>query len=401
MKIVIIGPCAQPHGGITRLIDNNTRWWKEWGIISYLVPLKIPEQVEAPAGVEFIDYRKYLHNNKMFSKTEQSKALRASKMSCILKVLKKAISIHSKYSYHFLKYNVALYNIINKIKPDIIYTHQIFEGLSGILQSELNGIPCVATTYGHTWLTTKFDRRYRKLQEEVIAKANLIVSTSKHCRKGALSLGANPDKAKVVCAGTDTERFNPDIDGHPFRQRLGIKDDEIVISLLGLALKRKIDTFVKALPLLKQIGNIRVLIGGIGKDFDYLKSIVKDIPFVQALGFIPEKDLPEFFNATDIFVMCPETLMECMGQNLKEAMACGTAVIGANIGGIPEAITDKQSGLLFEPNNPGDMVEKIKILIKNAEMRKRLGKEARKVVVERFDVKKCAEEALNILKEML
>jgi N,N'-diacetylbacillosaminyl-diphospho-undecaprenol alpha-1,3-N-acetylgalactosaminyltransferase len=86
---------------------------------------------------------------------------------------------------------------------------------------------------------------------------------------------------------------------------------------------------------------------------------------------------------------------------MKEAMACGVPVVGANIGGIPEAIVDKETGLLFEANDPKDMVEKIKILVKDARLRKKLGEDSRKVAIQKFDFKNCAKSAFDILKKLI
>ena len=62
-------------------------------------------------------------------------------------------------------------------------------------------------------------------------------------------------------------------------------------------------------------------------------------------------------------------------------MAQGKAIVTTRIGQIAELITDGESGLFFDPNNPGDLVEKVKSLLYAPEYRNRMGERARQVIL--------------------
>lgn len=389
MKIGIIGPCPPPHGGVTRVIENNAHFWKEEGIECYLIPMGLPKNPTPSPDLELVDYRKYTSlNNKFFT------------------IMKEALRFPGLYSYTFFRYNTALYNIIKKFDIDILYAHHTFHGgLSAVLQSKLLNIPAVVVSYGQTWMVTESDKKHYKMQKFVLENTNRVISTSEHCRQGAIKIGADPLKADVVYAGIDIEKLNPNVDGTEFIKKHEIGNDEIVVSLLGLVLKRKIDTFIKSLVHLnlKPEKDVKVLIGGVGEDYSYLESMVQkyDLQFVKRLGFVPDAELPQFYAATDIFVVAQNTLIECMGQSMKEAMACGVPVVGSNIGGVPEAIVDGETGLLFEPDNPEDLAEKIKILIDDEVLRERIGMNARETSVEKFDARKSAKKTLKIFEGLI
>jgi glycosyltransferase involved in cell wall biosynthesis len=73
---------------------------------------------------------------------------------------------------------------------------------------------------------------------------------------------------------------------------------------------------------------------------------------------------------------------------LAEAMACGLPVISTNISGIPELITDRVDGLLIPQKNVGALAEAIAKLLRDADLRQRLGKAAREKICRVFDAKK-------------
>lgn len=389
MRIGILGPCPPPYGGVTRVIENNARFWKEKNVESYLLPSKIPKNPKPPPGVELVDWRKYLSLNNKF-----------------LRIVKESARFLGRRTFPFIRYNLALHNIIREFGIDLLYSHHAssLRGWSSVFQSKLLGIPTVLVSYGETWMETRSHRKLYYLQRFVLQNADLVISTSEHCRRGAVNIGADPLKTRVVYAGIDVNKFSPAVDGGFFRRRHGICEDKIVISTLGLALRRKMTTFVECLPFLRKYEKrINVLIGGVGKDYEYFKALLQksNFSFVKLLGFIPDDELPSFYNATDIFVVSPRTKIECMGQTMKEAMACGVPVVGADIGGVPEAIVNGETGLLFSPGNARDLAVKIEMLIGDEDLRKRLGDKAREVACEKFDARMSAEKTLKIFKELL
>ena len=85
-----------------------------------------------------------------------------------------------------------------------------------------------------------------------------------------------------------------------------------------------------------------------------------------------------YLHAMDIFVM--PSLTETSSLSTLEAMQCGIPVIATPVGHIKEYVESGYNGFLFPRQNPGILMEKIKTLVDNPALRKKLGNNAHKLV---------------------
>ena len=391
IRLGIIGPCPPPYGGVTRLIENHLQNWKSDDIESFLIPIRLHKNPTPPQGTTFINYMDY----------SGSIPLQIHKFIPYFSIF--PLSRPDAF-IQFYKYNCVLAKVIQDYKIQLLYAHHTdITGLSAILQSRIHGIPSVVVSYGQTWLVTKTDRRFRRMAEFVLKNASWVISTSEHCKRGGLQLGADPGRYSVVYAGIDLEKFRPDLDGASYRQKKGIPLQSVVVSILGLALRQKIDVFLDAVRLLGERHDVCFLIGGIGDDYEYLQNQVQTMgrENIRLMGFVPEEDLPSFYAATDILVASPHTMTECMGQSIKEAMSCSRPAVVADIGGGPEVISHMQNGLLFRPGAPADLKDALETLIRDSSLRKKMGENAARTASGKFDAAKSAEETLKIFRDLL
>lgn len=388
LKVGIVGPCPPPHGGVTRVLENHLRFWEEYPIQTWLMPgLKTDKSgvypqtvlIEQPAKVGKVEFLK-----------------------AVFRVgIRFGLCSWDSFK-NIIRYDIGVNRAIAEQKFDIIYSHHTGNtGLIAVTEARRAGIPVIATAYGETWLAESGSRLWKRAIRYTVRNADWVVTTSDHCRNGAISQGAKAECISVIYAGIDLERFCPGLDGYSFRQSVKVPENAIVISILGLALKRKLDTFLDALQSLVVDSDLYILIGGTGHDKEYLQDRVRKIPGgrVKVLGFVPEQDLPIFYAATDILVVAPKTIVECMGQSMKEAMACGRAVVGARLGGVPEALEAGNCGLMFEPDNTEDLIRTLKILINNADLRATLGSNGRLEAERRFDARISAKKMYELLQE--
>jgi glycosyltransferase involved in cell wall biosynthesis len=237
----------------------------------------------------------------------------------------------------------------------------------------------------------------------VAQEATHLIATSEHCLNGALALGRSGSAADVVYAGIDLERFNPSVEGSEWRQERGIPSEAVIVSVLGMVLRNKLDTFLDAVGQIDSKAPVICLIGGAGGDEEHVRARAADFEDtrVEMLGFVPEEELPQFYAATDILVASPRTLLECMGQSMKEAMACGTAVVGARLGGIPEAVECGVTGLLYEAENASDLAQAISQLASDKDARDRMGAAGRISAETHFDSATSAEQTLSIFRRVV
>lgn len=130
---------------------------------------------------------------------------------------------------------------------------------------------------------------------------------------------------------------------------------------------------------------IKYNIGGTGTYLPKLKELVQELnlsEIVKFYGFIKDEDLPLFYNANDLFILCTReeensTQVEGFGLVFLEAQACGIPVIGAKTGGIPDAIEDGNGGWLIEQDNRTELSNLLINLIDNPSTIKEEGNKAR------------------------
>lgn len=120
---------------------------------------------------------------------------------------------------------------------------------------------------------------------------------------------------------------------------------------------------------------IRWNIAGTGSYLEALKSLVQEIgidPLVHFHGFVSDQELPGFYSANDVFILCTReqadsTSVEGFGLVFLEAQACGTPAIGARTGGIPDAVIPGEGGWLINQDNTEELSALLQSLIDQPE----------------------------------
>lgn len=148
------------------------------------------------------------------------------------------------------------------------------------------------------------------------------------------------------------------------RKELNILDDEFVLVSVGELSKRKNHRVV--IEALHQLENrkIKYFICGCGALENELKDLIKEYGLndqIFLLGF--RKDIPEIYNACDVFVF--PSLQEGLPVAMMEAMACGLPVIASNIRGNSDLIDRKKGGYLIKPTNVDGFAKGIEKMEKN------------------------------------
>lgn len=118
---------------------------------------------------------------------------------------------------------------------------------------------------------------------------------------------------------------------------------------------------------------------------------------VHFAGFRP--DMPAAMKTFDILV-CPSEF-ESLGMVVAEAMAMERPVVGTDAGGIPEMIRHGVNGVLFRRGDIGDLTAQIESLMADPERRKKMGREGRRIVLDRFDLECMAERVAGVFRAVI
>ncbi|HVG97224.1 MAG TPA: glycosyltransferase family 4 protein [Chloroflexota bacterium] len=225
-------------------------------------------------------------------------------------------------------------------------------------------------------------------------RADLIVCCSDFIGRQVRSrLDFRPDRVAVVHNGVDLARFAAAAGAgrEAWRRRWRIDPDEFVLLYVGAVVPQKgLLHLLHALARLRPARPCRLLVaGGAGlwptADEPYPKETggyagaVREageaLP-VTWLGVVSQEEMPGLYALADLFV-CPSEWDEPFGTVNVEAMAAGTPVVASRVGGIPEAVTDGETGLLVPPADPPALAAALEALIDDAGRRHRMAAAAR------------------------
>ena len=130
---------------------------------------------------------------------------------------------------------------------------------------------------------------------------------------------------------------------------------------------------------------------------DVQRQKIKNIEF---LGYKSSKELKSEIKKSMFFVL-PSECYENNPRSVIEAFALGKPVIGARIGGIPELVKDKETGLTFESGNIGDLRDKINHMLNNPEKVSEMGRNGREFVEKEFNAEKHYERLMPIYESVM
>jgi phosphatidylinositol alpha-1,6-mannosyltransferase len=239
----------------------------------------------------------------------------------------------------------------------------------------------------------------RQALRQVIAKAELLIAAGDYPAAEAHALvphtATRPPTVNVP-PGVDTARFRPltDDERRQARQRLGLPvDGPLVTSVSRLVPRKGMDALIRAAGRLTRTHpGLTVAIAGAGRDRPRLERLARTAKApVRLLGRLPDDDLPALYGCADAFAMlCRNRWLgleqEGFGIVFLEAAACGVPQVAGHSGGAGDAVEDGETGLVVDEGGEGrTAAAAIAKILDDAELRRRLGANARHRAVEEFD----------------
>jgi teichuronic acid biosynthesis glycosyltransferase TuaC len=229
---------------------------------------------------------------------------------------------------------------------DAIDAHYFYpSGVAAMLLGRHFGKPVVITARGSD---INLIARYaipRRLITWSARRAAAVVAVSQALKGSLEQLGVDGAKICVLRNGVDAQAFRP-LDRDAERARLGV-DGRLLLSVGNLVELKGNELAIRTLPSLPEATLVFV---GDGPDRARLESVSHEAGVAQRVRFtgsVAQAELPRYYSAADALVLASSR--EGWPNVLLEAMACGTPVIAARVGGTPEIVTSRAAGVLFEP----------------------------------------------------
>lgn len=295
--------------------------------------------------------------------------------------------------------------------------------MSALVAAEIKqmlGIPFVVTFHALGSIRKIFQGEHDKfpaaridIEKSVVAEADRIIAECPQDKEDLIQYYNAPvDRITVIPCGFSTQEFYP-IDRFLARMVLNIKSDEHIILQLGRMVPRKgVDNVIRALARIKKVSvPVRlIVVGGETDDVDpvsnpeiaRLQAIAAEEGVEERVTFAGRKSrdiLKYYYAAADVFVTTP--WYEPFGITPLEAMACGTPVIGSNVGGIKYSVEDGKTGYLVPPNDPDCLAVKLFELLHDPALRKKMGENAIKRVNLHFTWAKVSQQMAAVYERIL
>lgn len=232
--------------------------------------------------------------------------------------------------------------------------------------------------------------RLRKYIEKYsIVRSDAVIVLSEFMKKKLVQhYQIESEKIKIIPGGVDLNKFMYNKNKPILRTRLALpKEKFIFFTVRNLVPRMGLENLIYAMKeITKSAGNIFLVIGGEGELKSKLLHLVAELKlddYIQLRGFIPEEELPAYYQASDFFIL-PTKCLEGFGLVTLEAMACGTPVLGTPVGGIVEILGKFNREFLFKDTEPESLtkliLDKYNFYKEKPEEYRKLSKQCRKFV---------------------
>lgn len=206
--------------------------------------------------------------------------------------------------------------------------------------------------------------------KQIFRRADAVQAISHFLADWSVRMGFK-GTPKVIPNGVDVQTFTQIHPPAPSFRKEGESEDFIIVTASRLVLKNATDDIIRALPLLPT--KVKLVVVGDGEDRGMLVKLAGDLGVTERVLFLGTKshvELPAILQACDVF--CRPSLSEGLGNAFLEAMAAGLPIIGTPVGGIPDFLTDGETGLFCQPRDPASIAKAVLRLESEPELRAKL-----------------------------
>lgn len=285
-----------------------------------------------------------------------------------------------------------------KTRPEVIWTTS-FAGCRVLGLLTFLNVKFIGTIHGGG-----IHRRYpsKKLTNRVgdflglrfMKRAETVVTISEESRKifaAKLPYESILNKLRLIYNSIDFDE-NKFVSKDSALEKLPhLRGKQVILTVARLVAAKGQDVVIRSLHILKEKHPDAVyIIVGEGIERPALEKLTADLCLADRVifaGYVNDEQLELYYGVCDLFVMAGRwtaNFVEGFGLVYIEAGIRGKAVIGTDVGGIPEAIADNETGFVIEPENPAALAEKISLLLNDDTLRNNIGNFARRYVKEKF-----------------
>jgi alpha-maltose-1-phosphate synthase len=274
---------------------------------------------------------------------------------------------------------------------DLVHSHTWYANLAGHLAKLLYGVPHVMTVHSleplRPWKAEQLGGGYALsswCERTAVEAADAVIAVSDGMRDDLLAAypAVPADRVRVIRNGIDTVEYSPD-PATDVLDRYGVDAGRPAVIFVGRVTRQKgLPVLLRAAADLDPVAQLVICAGQ--ADTPELEAEVSQLAkqlranrsgVVWISGMLAKREVIQLLTHATVFV-CP-SLYEPLGIVNLEAMACGTAVVGSRVGGVPEVVADGKTGLLVPQGDPAALAEAINALLADPALAAEMGRRGR------------------------
>lgn len=288
---------------------------------------------------------------------------------------------------------LRLYQDMKANRYDVIHTHGFKADLWGAIVGRLTGVPIIISTVHNQEQYLK-NSIVRFIEKWIISPIDdTIIVVSEGVKRFLIKTGGIPEKKiKKVYYGINPADIKIDKE-RDIREELGIDKDAPLIGCIGRLVEQKGHKYLirAAKRVIEIFPQAKFFIIGRGKLEKNLKKLAQNNSLNSGIIFAGFRtDIYSIIDKLDLIVM--PSLWEGLGLVLLEAMALGKPIVATDVGGIPEVVENKKTGILVPAKDPNALAEAIINLLEDYSVAARMGEMGKASVKERFSSVKMVKE---------
>jgi N-acetyl-alpha-D-glucosaminyl L-malate synthase BshA len=296
-----------------------------------------------------------------------------------------------EYPPYSLTLTSKMTDIVQHEKLDLLHVHYAIPHATSavlarqILEQQGLYIPVVTTLHGTDITIVGRDPSFAPVVNYSINESDGVTAVSSYLRDETLRHFKVQNDIAVIPNFIDTKRFRR-VDSERLRQELCPNCEKILIHVSNFRPVKHAPLVVRVLHELRQRGHgLKLLMVGDGPDRVAAEHQARVLGVQQDVRFLGKQEaVEEVLSVADVFLM--PSASETFGLAALEAMACGVPVVASRIGGLPELITDGETGFLCPPDDPNAFANRTEQLITDEALHARISAAGLARAIDEFDV---------------
>ncbi|WP_425806330.1 glycosyltransferase [Desulfitobacterium sp. Sab5] len=287
---------------------------------------------------------------------------------------------------------------VQELQPDILHAH--YATSFGFLGAICSVHPFIISAWGSDIFSfPKQSLFHRLLLKWILGKADYLCSTSHIMAKEMDCYIKVSQKIEVIPFGVDIDQFSP-------QENLGSTSSRKVIFGVAKYLQPVygLDILFESFARLNKLrpGQALLKIAGDGPELFRLKSLAARLgidQYVEWLGAMPNSKIAQFYRDLDVVVV--PSRQESFGVTAVEGSACARPIIASRVGGLPEVVIDRETGIMVEKENVSELTQAMKYFMDHPEERVRMGQAGREFVLRNYAWKENVTQMENVYRRVL